>query len=413
MAYDCRGVAVTTGNPASLIAFERAVTSLLLHRADLADHLAAALAADPELVAAHCLSGFSYLLLGRSELKPLARCTFETARTALARRGGTRRERALTEALAAWCDGAMDQSAAILESALAAEPRDALTAKLVQSLRFMLGDGAGMRRSIEAALTGWSADMPGYGAMLGCHAFALEETGALAAAERVGREALGIEAFDVWGCHAVAHVYETRGEPARGLAWTMLHEPRWRDVNNFARHMFWHRALFHLARNEADIALGLYDSKIRAVRTDDYRDVANGASLLLRLEARGIPTGARWRELADIAERHVQDHALAFAQLHYLLCLIGDGRLEAAYRLFAALDAEARCGHGTQAEILGAVGVDLAKLMLEGSARGDMLSAAHVQKLRAAIPRLGGSRAQRQIFDWILDAATRPEREAA
>ena len=302
MAYDCRGIAITTQNPVALDALEKAVTSFLAHRSDLAGQLFAALAADPDLVAAQCLAGFSYLLLGRAELFPLARCAHESARTALLARGGTARERALADALGAWVnDGGMDKSAAILDAALAAEPCDAMSTKLVQSIGFMLGDAAGMRRSITAALDAWTPDMPGYGFMLGCHAFALEETGALAGAEMLGREALAREPDDVWGCHAVAHVYETRGEPAHGLAWLMLHEPRWDAVNNFARHMFWHRALFHLARNEADIALGLYDTNIRGAKTDDYRDVANAASLLLRLEARGLRVGDRWRELADIA----------------------------------------------------------------------------------------------------------------
>lgn len=367
----------------------------------MADHLAAALAADPDLIAARCLSGFSYLLLGRSELLPIARYVAATAQTALTERGGTARDRALSDALAAWCDGAMDRSAAILDAALDAEPRDALTAKLVQSIRFMLGDAVGMRRSIEKILPAWSPSLPGYGFMLGCHAFALEETGAFAAAERVGRDAVATEPFDVWGCHAVAHVYEMRGEPANGLAWMMLHEQRLAEVNNFARHMYWHRALFHLARNEDDVALALYDTKIRATRTDDYRDIANAASLLLRLEARGGRVGARWSELADLAERRTHDHALAFAQLHYLLCLLADRRYDAAYRLFAALDVEARYGDGTQAQILAAAGVELAKLMLGGAEGRGAMTGSAAAALRVAIPRLGGSRAQRQIFEWF------------
>ena len=107
-------------------------------------------------------------------------------------------------------------------------------------------------------------------------------------------------------------------------------------------------------------------------------------------------------------ERHDRDHALAFAQLHYLLCLIGDGRIDAAYRFFAAMDMEARCGDGTQAELLGAVGVDLAKLMLGGSQ-----PTAGSRALRSEIARLGGSNAQRQIFLWIVDRASQRERRAA
>ena len=237
MMQDCRGIDVTSRSQVALLHLEKATASFLAHRRDLSPHIEAALAADPDLVAAHCLAGFSYLLLGRAELLPLARHRAGRARAALARRGGTARELALTEALDAWCHGAMELGVALLDATLNSDPCDALTIKLVHSIRFMLGDAAGMRRSLERVLPAWSSDAPGHGFMLGCHAFALEETGALDAAERIGREAIAIEPFDVWACHAVAHVYETRGETARGLAWVMLHAPRWGEVNNFARHM--------------------------------------------------------------------------------------------------------------------------------------------------------------------------------
>jgi hypothetical protein len=224
-------------------------------------------------------------------------------------------------------------------------------------------------------------------------------------AEAVGRDAVAMEPHDVWGCHAVTHVYETRREPSTGLAWIVLHEERWEDVNNFTRHMYWHRALLHLTRNEGDVALALYDSKVRDERTNDYRDIANAASLLLRLERLNVQIGSRWTELADLAERHSGDHTLTFAQLHYLLCLLGDRRFEAAYHFFAAMDIEARHGRGTQAQILASIGIDLAKRML-AQATGDVLATTLAGPgLRKVIARLGGSRVQRQTFDQFLDAA--------
>jgi hypothetical protein len=413
MLFDRRGVAVTTQTQCALNALDRGVASFLAHRRNMTDYLSIALTEDPDLIAAHCLLGFSYLLLGRSELLSQARSALDAAQLSLGRRGGTPRERGLAEALAAWCDGEMMRAAAVLDEILAVEPRDALAAKLVHLLRFMLGDGAGMRRSIESILPAWSSDLPGYGFMLGCHAFALEENGALTAAEAVGREAVAMEPHDVWGCHAVTHVYETRREPSEGLAWIVLHEERWDEVNNFTRHMFWHRALFHLARNECDIALALYDSKVRDERTDDYRDVANAASLLFRLERQNVRIGSRWTELADLAERRGGDHTLTFAQLHYLLCLLGDRRFDTAYRFFAAMDIEARYGRGTQAQILAAIGIDLAKQML-AAATGDVIATTLAGPgLSKIIAGLGGSRAQRQTFEFFLGAeADRPSKSS-
>lgn len=408
MLYDNRGLAVTTDSHGARDALDRAVASFLAHREDLADHLSVAIAEDSSLVTAHCLSGFSHVLLGRCELLSPARHAFEAAQKALGECGGTERERGLVEALGAWCDGEMTEAAATLDEILKCEPRDALTAKLVHLLRFTLGDVAGMRRSIESIMQAWSSDVPGYGFILGCHAFALEESGALTAAEAIGRDAVGIEPLDVWGCHAVAHVYEMRGEPRQGLGWLLLHERRLEGVSNFARHMFWHRALLHLALKEADVALALYDARVRDNRTDDYRDIANAASLLLRLEHQGVQIGSRWAELADLAEGRRGDHTLVFAQLHYLLCLLGDRRFETAYHFFAAMDFEARRGRGTQAQILGSVGIDLAKRML-AQATSDVESVAQaVPNVRELLAGIGGSRAQRQTFEYFLEAGCYP-----
>jgi hypothetical protein len=413
MYHDRRGIALTTRNAASLPHLDAAVTSFLSHHRDTPAHLEAAFAEDPDLAVGHAFSGFLALLLGRAELFPEARLALQRTQASLARRGGTAREQRLAEALACWCDGEMEVAADRLDEMLATNPLDALTAKLVQSLRFMLGDAKGMRHSVETILPAWTDTVPGYGFILGCHAFALEETGELAAGEHAGRRGLECENSDVWGCHAVAHVHEARGAPGLGIAWIAAHADRWHSVNNFARHMDWHRALFHVARNEAGRVLEIYDRQIRDVKTDDYRDITNAASLLYRLEARGIGVGRRWVELAGLAERRLDDRTLAFAQLHYLLCLIGAGRWEAAYQLFAAMDLEARSGHGTQARLLAELGVPLAKTMLArfGADRHAASSIAIIP--RHDLARLGGSHAQRQTFERILRDAEDRQRQSS
>jgi hypothetical protein len=413
MHHDRRGIAITTPSAAALSHLDDAVTSFLSHRRDTPEHIEAALGADPELAVAHVFSGFLALLLGRAELFPEAALALQRARASLACRGGTAREQNLAETLASWCEGEMELAADRLDEILAAHPLDALTAKLVQSLRFMLGDAKGMRRSTETILPAWSDAVHGYGFILGCHAFALEETDELTAAEHVGRRALDCETHDVWGCHAVAHVHEARSDVAAGLAWIAAHAARWGAVNNFARHMDWHRALFHIARNETGTVLEIYDRQLRDIKTDDYRDITNAASLLYRLDASGTDVGGRWTELADLAERRVGDRALAFAQLHYLLCLIGDGRWEAAYRLFAAMDLEARSGQGTQARLLAELGVPLAKTMLARFGTGRQAASSAAITPCSDVTRLGGSHAQRRTFEQILRAADKRQRPSS
>ncbi|MBL4928920.1 hypothetical protein [Fuscibacter oryzae] len=91
----------------------------------------------------------------------------------------------------------------------------------------------------------------------------------------------------------------------------------------------------HLDLGNAKAALALYDRDIRTEKTDDYRDIANAASLLSRLELEGAPVGNRWDELAHLAETRATDGCLAFADLHYMLALCGGGCEQASAGLIA------------------------------------------------------------------------------
>jgi tetratricopeptide (TPR) repeat protein len=404
MQTDRHGIPVSSENAAAVARLDRAVFGLLAHRADTGEHLAAARAADPGMALGHALAGFCHLLLGRGELVTAAVRALELARDAMTERGATPRESGLVAALALWCSGDMETAADGLDRVFAVLPHDAMTGKLVHAIRFMLGDVVGMRRSVESALPAWSPAMPDYGFLLGWRAFALEELGELALAERLGREAVEHRPEDAWGCHAVAHVLHMRHDLAGGLAWLGRHATGWSDLNNFARHLHWHRALMLLSAGEIDAVLELYDSRIRDQRSDDYRDVTNACSLLRRLERDGVQVGDRWEELADLAIARMGDHALAFAGLHHLFSLIGAGRLAAARQRVTVMECAARRGRGTQARLFAEVAVPLARSALS-LAEGRI--PVPPSRLRESLARLGGSRVQRQTFEAVLDEADR------
>src|SRR5215472_9397859 len=93
-------------------------------------------------------------------------------------------------------------------------PRDILAQKLRQYRRFYSGESKRMRDVLARALPAWDARVPGYGFVLGCHAFGLEETGDYAAAERAGREAIVPGRFRNRGlsCRGTKRSYGARGE---------------------------------------------------------------------------------------------------------------------------------------------------------------------------------------------------------
>jgi hypothetical protein len=197
------------------------------------------------------------------------------------------------------------------------------------------------------------------------------------------------------------------GRARQGLDWLCGREASWAHCNNFRFHVWWHRALMHLDLGDYDTALAQYDAEIRCEKTDDYRDISNAASLLSRLELEGVDVGDRWEELARLAELRSGDGCLAFADLHYMLALCGGARDEAAVRMIARM----RSTQPLQDEarrIIAHPGLHVAE-GLHAFACGEYSGAfAHLRAGRADLQAIGGSHAQRDVFDRItIEAAIR------
>lgn len=347
----------------------------------------------------HGAKAFFLSMLARSEMKPAALACAQKALALAADFGPEEHQFARAAVMAA--EGHWRESARQLDVFIQLNPSDSLSIKLGHGLRFMLGDKAGMLSSIEAALARFPADHPHLGYLMGCHAFALEENRQYARAEAVGREAVARQPRDAWGLHAVSHVHEMTGRVEEGIAWIEGHEARLRRCNNFGGHLFWHLALFYLEQGEIGQVFALYDREIRRERTDDFRDIANAASLLSRLQIAGHAVGDRWEELADIAETRIGDRALVFADLHYMLALMGAGRSD-AIRAYAWSMRNNPASYADQNDVARAVGVSVAG-GLEAFAEGKPDKAfAKLHAVRADLTMIGGSDAQRDVFEQIL-----------
>ncbi len=404
MLHDARGVGLRTKHAGAVEALEAATLSLLGHRADLGVHLGRALSADAGLVPAQALAGLGALIAVRQELEPQGAYHLAAARAALLKRGGSARDRGLVAALAAWAEHSdMAGAAEHLRLLVRANPCDAMAIKLEHAIRFMLGDAAGMRASLEAAAPAWGADLPGRGYLLGLRAFALEETGDGALAERLGREAVALEPADLWGGHAVAHVFEGDGRAREGLAWIDGLALHIAEGGGFGRHLMWHAALFHLHLGDADAALALLDQRIHDQPAEDARDFANAASLMWRLEAQGVLVGQkRWDRLADIAARRAPERGLAFIDLHHVLALGAAGRREELAVKLAAMRHRAQDIGDAQFHVLEDCGVPAAEGLAQAMLGQPGAAVDLLLPLRGRMRGLGGSIAQRDVFERVL-----------
>ncbi len=410
MLDDVCGCRVSLTDADALAAWNGVVLGILSHGQATGDHLGDLLQRAPEFALAHAMKGLACLMLGRREVVQTAVEASAAANAALARGGATAREQLWCKALEDWLAGRPTDAIGRMEAAMQLNPADTISMKLSHGIRFIMGDNTGMLRSVKRALPAHGPDHPLYGYILGCHSFALEENGDYEGAERVGLRALQFAKDDAWGLHAVTHVYDMTHRTDAGIALIDENTGVWSHCNNFRFHVWWHKALLHLDQRDYDTALSLYDTKIREDKTDDYRDFSNASSLLMRLELEGVNIGDRWVELADLAEKRTSDGCLVFADMHYMLALIGETRPEAAAQMTARVAQSAK-EHDEMAQVMTTPGLSTSK-GLEAFGEADYSAAfAHLHAAQPHFQSMGGSHAQRDVFERLtIEAGLRAGR---
>ena len=386
-------------------AYDRALRSFLAFDADVVERIQAVTQADPRFVLGHCLWGYTMMLSYSRAGVPVAAEAVRAAAPHAA--AATPREQAHLHALERWTAGDVDVALREWERILATWPRDALALRLAHANYFWLGQQADMRASLERVAAHWSDDS----GFMACLAFALEETGEYANAERVGRRAVELDPSEVWGAHAVAHVLEMQRRDADGIAWLDSLEPHWAGKGSFLHHLWWHRAMFHLARREFDAVLDLYDRRFRnlasplvAALPDFHVDVQNAASMLLRLELRGVSVGTRWDELADKAQARIGDHLSAWTLPHWMMALAAAGRHEAARSMLEALKA-------SRSIVLREVALPVCQAVLSHRRGEHGYTVSVLSPVMGRVQELGGSHAQRDVLKQLfLDSKSKVQR---
>ena len=252
-----------------------------------------------------------------------------------------------------------------------------------------------LRDRIAQALPHWHSDVPGYGYLLGMHAFGLEETANYARAEDVGRHALSLNPRDPWAVHAVQHVFEMQGRVHDGIEWLNATSPNWAD-SALAFHNWWHLALHQLELGDIPAALDVYDRLVHPKETTVALELVDGSQLLSRIALRGGNVGARWAELADCWSKTAEGGFYVFNDLHALLAYAFSGRELDAKRMLTALEKSAS-STGTNAENVRAVGLPIALAIVAMAAGRPAEAVEQLLPIRSRSYRIGGSHAQRDL----------------
>ncbi len=403
MARDQQGLTLA-GSPGSAEAFDRAVADYYALTGDPVGILKQAVERDPAFALGGVAIATLYLIGGFRGDHPEVTNALGAAEAAIG--GASSRERRHLAAAKAWAAGRTFEATLVLEDILVEHPTDALALRFAQDAYFFLGQSLGIRDSVARVLPAWDRDNPLTSFILGAYAFGLEEAGELGHAEEFGREALARNPADAWAVHALAHVMETANRQEEGVAFLKASRPSWSPAHFMAGHNGWHLAVYLIEQERFDEVLADYDRFAAPKLADDATlDRVDAASLLWRLELAGVDVGERWAPVARQWMAHVDDHVLAFNDLHLALAASRSKDAGDVSRLRRSLDDYQRFGAGDNRDVTAEVGRSLVEGMLAFGA-GDYAGAiAALAPARYQAFRIGGSHAQRDIVNQTLIAA--------
>ncbi len=403
---DSAGYSVTGATAEGLTHFETTAHQFRCYIGDPVASVDAALAAAPDMAMAHAMKAYLYLLGTEPAGLPVAR----ECHAAATRLAATERERGHVEAVRLLIDGRWRDAGRVLEDVSIAFPRDALALQAGHQIDFFRGDSRMLRDRIARALPAWSKSIPGYHALLGMHAFGLEETGDYAQAEKQGRKAVELERRDTWAWHAVAHAFEMRNQPQEGLAWMHTDTAAWAQDSFFSVHNWWHLAVFHLELGASDEALRLFDGPIFGQPSNVALNMIDASALLWRLMLRGVDVGNRHAQLAENWVPFAGAGNYAFNDMHAMISFIGAGRAREQQAVLeaqqAVLDGELTVA-ADNLEFTRDVG-HAATRAIHAFGHGRYAECVELLRpIRHLAHRFGGSHAQRDLLDQTLIEAAR------
>ena len=395
MVADRYGLSLSTNDRAAA-AYVAGVDALFAADVGAAEAFGRAIEFDPDFALAHAALARTHQIFGN---RAPAKEAITRARELAPRLKG--REASHVACMGLVLDGQGALAIDAIRAHLREWPRDAMVLAPCTGVFGLYGFSGLAHRaaSLRALLDGLA---PQYGEdwwFLAMRGFAHVETGSVETGREMVTKALAQNPRDAHGMHILAHVHYEAGEVAEGrrrLADFIVAYPR---EGLMHCHINWHRALWALVAGDAGEAWKLYAESVEpgSIWGPAINVLTDAAAFLFRAEMMGAkpPPGA-WAKVAAYAKREFPRPGLAFVDVHAALAaaMTDDG---------AELEARAKGSRGP------------AQPVVERAADGFVAFArqnwnAAIEAFGAMLPeheRLGGSRAQRDMFEEALLAAYR------
>ena len=365
-----------------------------------------AIEADEGFALPHALLAFTYMQ--KAQPQEARNCG---ARARELAPGISRREQQQIEAVTKWIIGDGPKAMPIIHQHMQEFPKDVFMIRLAQRLYALGCNGSGipdfsnhlfrLTKSVERE----NGDEWSY---LGSNAFAYHEIGLLDDALSLAQRSLEIRSTNAVAAHSVTHSYFEMGDNVTGTDFLGGWLPGFDRRAQYHGHLSWHQALFELATGHYQRAFDLYESDIRpSVVAGNTTSLNDSASLMWRLQmyAGAVPPFP-WNEVGVIAAPAANSPGPAFRDAHAALAFAGCGDELGLGQLLDRLSTAAAAGNPLAAEI----SLPIAR-GVSAFAHGEYTEAvAQLEPVFPQLARMGGSHAQREVFeDTLLEAYLRAE----
>lgn len=397
--HDRYNLPLSTSSNAAATCYMQGIDLVLSGNVGAEEQLEAALRADDGFALAHAALASLDLRWRRFD-SAVAHAKAARALTA----GTSKREQQHVSVITSMIDGRGSEALGLADEHLDTFPSDA----------YILQQYIGMRRGVgclelnAAILDKIEALEPAYGDdwfYAGTRSFQLHELNRFDESRRYAELSLASNPRNGNAAHNMAHCFYETADYVAGIDflsdWIVGYHP---DAPHYS-HLNWHKALFDLTQGRYQDSYDVYRQTIRpSVQLQDIGGLgpplADAASLFWRYRLYGSPLEqtADWTEIDQFAVVTAAGPRSPFYDAHCALSFAATGNDIAMSALIDALRAAAENGHVVTRE----VALPLV-LGIEAFGRGAYVDAiVHIEPIFDDLVRIGGSQAQRMVFEETL-----------
>jgi tetratricopeptide (TPR) repeat protein len=401
MFNDRYGLPLSTSSQTAAGAFIEGVDLMLSNNPDPAERFQAAIDTDDGFAMAHLALGMQLQL--RMDA-PGSKIELDRARELM--ENTSKREQSMINAVARpgfVGRGGPIEALPLLEEHLVRFPRDYLVANRYTQTLFFSGQPEARERALGQLET-LEPVLADDWAFLGGYSFLLEEHARYDEAERHCTRSLELYPRNAIGAHVYSHVHYENNRHAGGSDWLSAWLQEYERRAGLHCHLSWHLALFELSQGHYGRAMQIYDKDI-APATGTPIKLADMASFLWRLQLYDCATGdLDWEAMTPLAEPAAASPAATFFAAHAALWAAARNDDATIAALADKLRELGEKGHPVAAGIVRPLVLGIAAF-----AHGDYDEAiSQIEPIADEIVRIGGSHAQREVFeDTLLGAYLR------